>query len=643
MAQEQKLAERLVQARSPEDAVETVLRTSDRVLARITDGIYRQPGSALRELLANAYDADATQVTVSTDRPRFQTIRVEDDGIGMSPAIIEYVLENIGGSSKRVTAGANLGVTSDRDHNLSPGGRPLIGKIGIGLFSVSQLARSFHIVTKQADDEYYSIIQFLLKQYTDNGDEDETGDYEAGLALLWQEEAEETSAHGTTVVLNPIRPEARHRLRSADEWNLVDAQEEGPKRQPPTYHIGRHRSSSDEHLEPFESETYTALPWTEDDVPSDAFINLIGAIESTAGSSQNNTKLEGICDRYLRMIWDLAVALPLPYVGIDPIYDPVDPSIHAYVVDAGRVRALHQSGSTDTSLAAILNLRDPRPPFQTFRVVIDDLELARPLTFSSFPLTQRARQDPLLLCQHVFETFDDFPPQLSGGPLEFHAYLLWAPKLVPRDRAGALVRIHGASGTAFDESFFHYQTREKIRISQTSCEIFVTQGLEGALNIDRESFNYAHPHVIYLSKWLHGALTSLFTEEKRLSSEVRKQTRSTANIERNEALFQVVKDTWQQEVGPDEEVPIIEFIDDHAQLQTREAEDTERSDRYTLQRPRIRHSETDDSTKHPSNTVELEAILQVLASFGLLDSLDEDAQERLASALAEVLEVIRRG
>ena len=33
---------------------EAVLDTDERVLARITDGIYRQPASALRELLANA-------------------------------------------------------------------------------------------------------------------------------------------------------------------------------------------------------------------------------------------------------------------------------------------------------------------------------------------------------------------------------------------------------------------------------------------------------------------------------------------------------------------------------------------------------------------------------------------------------------
>lgn len=646
MAEEENLAARLVQARSPETAVETVLRTSDRVLARITDGIYRQPGSALRELLANAYDADATRVTVTTDRPRFRTIRVEDNGIGMSPDMIEYVLENIGGSSKRVTAGTKLGITDKANPNLSPGGRRLIGKIGIGLFSVSQLARSFHIVTKQADDDYYSIIRFLLKHYADDSEEDETGQYEAGLALLWQERAEEPSAHGTTVVLNPVRPEATSRLQSADEWDLLDAQEENQRRQPPTFHIGRLRPGSEDQLASLETEAdrYTSLPWKEDDDESTAFKKFIEAIERVAGESQNNTKLEGICDRYLRMVWDLALALPLPYVDIDPIYHTLDESIHAYELRDGRAIALPTGETTRLPLARSIDVAETRRRGQDeFRVVLDDLELARPLTFADFPLTQRARQDPLLLCQRVSEVFENSPSQLSGGPLEFHAYLLWAPKLIPRDRAGALVRIHGSSGTGFDDSFLRYQTREKIRIGQTSCEIFVTKGLEGALNIDRESFNYAHPHVIYLSKWLHNALTQLFSEEKRLSASVRKETRSTARVQQNQALHKVAQDTWKQEVGIDEAPPRIEFTDGERADTSNKEVIHHTSDHYELHRPTVHRPLESKSPELTANTAELEAILQVLASFGLLDSLDEDSRQRLATALAELLEVIKSG
>jgi hypothetical protein len=45
-------------ASSADNAIATTLRTDKRVLARVTDGIYRQPGSAIRELISNAYEAD---------------------------------------------------------------------------------------------------------------------------------------------------------------------------------------------------------------------------------------------------------------------------------------------------------------------------------------------------------------------------------------------------------------------------------------------------------------------------------------------------------------------------------------------------------------------------------------------------------
>jgi HSP90 family molecular chaperone len=133
---------------------EAELDTDERVLARITDGIYRQPASALRELIANAYDADAENVYIQTDAPRFSKITVRDDGNGLSIEALANLIHHIGGSPKRTKAGVGLGVVNKKDSSLSPGGRRLIGKIGIGLFSVAQLTRHFQIITKTKGTDY---------------------------------------------------------------------------------------------------------------------------------------------------------------------------------------------------------------------------------------------------------------------------------------------------------------------------------------------------------------------------------------------------------------------------------------------------------------------------------------------------------
>src|SRR6516162_6699526 len=112
--------------------VSVPLHTDERVLARVTDGIYRQPGSAIRELIANSYDADATIVSVSTDAPRFDTIRVSDDGSGMSADVLANLIRHIGGSPKRTTRAQELEMSDPNNPLLSRyKQRRMIGKIGI--------------------------------------------------------------------------------------------------------------------------------------------------------------------------------------------------------------------------------------------------------------------------------------------------------------------------------------------------------------------------------------------------------------------------------------------------------------------------------------------------------------------------------
>lgn len=121
--EELKFTEDMKSSRVTGQPAEAVLRTDDRVLARITDGIYRQPSSALRELISNAYDADATEVYVDTDAPRFSRIVIRDNGRGMDEEALSRLIHHIGGSSKRTNRGKEIGTTSGTDPSRSPSGR----------------------------------------------------------------------------------------------------------------------------------------------------------------------------------------------------------------------------------------------------------------------------------------------------------------------------------------------------------------------------------------------------------------------------------------------------------------------------------------------------------------------------------------
>jgi hypothetical protein len=516
------LADQIVETRASGNAVETILKTDAKVIARVTDGIYSQPASAFRELISNAYDADATRVVIQTDRPRFRRIVVSDDGHGMDAAAVAHLVEHIGGSAKRSSIGAELGVTG-ANPNYSPGGRRLIGKIGIGLFSVSQLTQSFQLITKVAGQSWRTVAAVTLKQYADDAEGvDEIGDdgYEAGLVSIWEEHAPDVDAHGTTIVLDGLKSAAREVMRSTATWQRVrrDIQDA------PDFHIGVVRQDA-EHEFDADNGGGENLPWENADDPLSAFSKLVDAV-TTPGGTRRNPKLDDLLDYYLQMVLQLSLASPLKYVGSHPFDDELEAvDLHEL---AGSAPGPASAVSIDGSLA---ESRDWPPHIgvpDDFTVIMDDLELRRPIKFTDLPVTSNAVKTPMLFFGHLSEEFPGVDRARSGGPLEFYAYLMWTPKVLPVDHIGSMVRIHGASGTGFDESFFRYQVAETTRLRQISCEIFVVRGLEGALNIDRETYNFAHPHVVRLTNWLHVALSRAIQAQKSYGNALRRLERAGA-------------------------------------------------------------------------------------------------------------------
>ena len=630
-----------IEGSSSESPVNTVLRTDERVLARVTDGIYRQPGSAIRELVSNAYDADAKQVVIKTDRPRFRTLSVEDDGMGMRPAALAHLLHHIGGSAKRSGEGAKLGIASTEDPMRSPLGRRLIGKIGIGLFSVSQLTHRFQIITKTARDPFRTIALVVLRQYSDESapTPDEQGEYEAGLVTIWREPAADTDSHGTTIILTDIRPQARDTLQSRDLWVAIDADRElvlteAKDLRPPEFHIGRVRADDADVLQG-DGGDHNSVPWSRDDRPGDAFEKLVKAVWQHVDRGTPNPQLERIFDYYLRMVWNLSLAIPAPYVSGNPFDLPLQDKLSLFELPQSRSATPAKFELTNDETIRERTSNGSAADFGSdFTVLVDDLRLARPLVFTDLPETSHAVKKPILFVGRCREEFDGVPPELTGGPLEFDAYLMWAPKIAPTEHQGVLVRVHGSSGTLFDPTFLRYQVSEQTRLRQISCEIFVSEGLEAALNIDRESFNYAHPHVVYITRWLHAALRRVATIQKRIAADFREANREAAAAEEEQALSGVAARAWRDESDdPGAEPPPVEFAD------ASEEPTSAKPGAYRFRRELVfGESEGQRTRSVDSAERKLRAIVQVLAAYGILESLTDQQQERLLTGMRQILE-----
>jgi hypothetical protein len=628
------------------DVVSTTLKTDERVIARITDGIYRQPGSAFRELISNAYDADATRVVIKTDAPRFERISIEDNGLGMTPETLAHLLFHIGGSPKRTDSGKELGITAPNDPLRSPGGRRLIGKIGIGLFSVSQLTHSFQIITKVKGDAYRTVATVVLKQYDDEdvaSSPEHKEEFESGKVNIWREKASDSGSQGTTIVLTSIRPQARDTLRSREIWSAIEQaestaqSEEHQPIEPPPFHIGRVDPRSGELLKKTSGQ-YDSLPWDRKDAPDKAFRKLVQAVWNEVEGSNPNPQLDRIFDYYLRMIWQLSLAIPVPYVeghlfdlqlrkNADVFKLSNEPKGSATSIDTKEACPLRD----------YLNLVDPVDSVGQFEVLFDSVNLLRPIKFTGLPTTDHALKRPLIFLGKCREEFSNVPRELSGGPLDFEAYLFWAPKIAPTEHQGSLIRIHGSSGTLFDSTFMRYQVSEQTRLRQITCEIFVHQGLDSALNIDRESFNTAHPHSVFITKWLHSALRQLATAQKRLANEAREQTRGEARETVLTRIQKLAVNVWKQETDdPASKPPAIDFSEPGAKSK-RAVSGSYVFSRGVITQDRNKPQTSKGKVRAAVLEEKLKAIIQVLASFGILDVLSKAKQEKLVKTLYKIL------
>lgn len=618
---------------------EADLTTDEKVLARVTDGIYRQPASALRELISNAYDADAENVWINTDMPRFKNITIRDDGNGMSSAELTNLIHHIGGSAKRDESKRHLNISDESDPSRSPSKkRKLIGKIGIGLFSVAQLTREFYITTKKNGDTHYLEAHVILHNYTEKP---ESQDYEsrgqsfsAGKVKIRAIPTKNINDHGTSIFLKNIKENARNQLRSSEIWNLdADEQnfsltsqddEKNKKVKTPNFNIGRTGISDPDLIEHPES-----LPWSEGDLPEDRFGKLYEAMIGLAGKTVS-PKLHEVFDNYLWMLWNIGLSIPVDYIDKHPSEINSNEFSRAYkIVNSMEGQASLVDLSHYENLGEIADF-DQESKATDFNVEIDKVKIFRPIKFHGLPSTQAAVKSPLLFFGSYENRFEHFKNTQTGGPLSFDAYIMWCPKIVPKDHNGVVLRVHNATGTLFDETFMKYQVAEHTIKSQLVAEIFIKEGLESALNIDRESFNTSHPHYQIVKNWLHSALRQVIHQYKQVKKEtVRDNRHLRANLVKSELEDVISSIANEKNLEPDEIRPV--YFD-------QPEENSWDSYKFEMSEVARKIPSKYKGDSHEGVVQEkMKAIASVLDMYGLLEDMSYSDQQALMSDLAQVI------
>ncbi|HBZ3610503.1 TPA: hypothetical protein MHL25_23970 [Klebsiella pneumoniae] len=183
-----------------------------------------------------------------------------------------------------------------------------------------------------------------------------------------------------------------------------------------------------------------------------------------------------------------------------------------------------------------------------------------------------------------------------------------------------------------------YQVQENTRKRQVTIEIFVEQGLDSALNIDRESYNYSHPHVVILTRWVHSAFRQLSNANKQLAKKLRDNNRGLKQDKLLSKIDSIVEKAWNN-AGNDlyQTPPKVAIIASRKQDPT----STNEID-YVVDFNNITDSSSEkeiEKIQHlsPLSEEKIKAITAILASYGLLESLSFSQRNSMIKAIYEVI------
>ena len=406
------------------------IRVSSKILGHVSAGIYRSPAGAIKELVSNAFDADATRVAITTNWPSFDIITCRDNGSGMSQKKFELIMnQEIGDSDKRSTIDGSAGDFTDQ-------GRPIIGWLGIGMLGVAQICHEFKLISHCKQDQ---------------------------------------TAFKASIRLGDFRGEEKH----------YTSQEQAPK-QP--IDVGKFKVDPIDY-DPDKVGTYI--------IASDMRSAFVVKFRESLGDNPlplpskfseflkviHRARSVKSLSNYWQMVWELSVVCPLPYKD-DGAFDwskiEVEPKLKRQLVEQQETLSTYK-----------------------FEVVVDGLSLRKPNQYPLFDprLPKKKQTKGKLFSLNKSVKVRGKTLKLSG-----YIYLQYSRAVEPMELRGLLIRIRNIAIGTYDPNLFEFPQVPSPRFNWISGEIYVEEGLEFALNIDRDSFNEMNPHFVKLREVIHSLL-----------------------------------------------------------------------------------------------------------------------------------------
>ncbi|WP_346316532.1 ATP-binding protein [Chitinophaga sp. YIM B06452] len=174
------------------------IKVHSQIINDLSSGIYSSPSSCVKELINNAYDADAQSVVIRV-KPIEDSISIIDDGSGMNAVDFDNNFAWISKSNKR-----NNGELSPKLK------RPLIGKIGIGFIAVNEICEELEITSTKEGEPIKFRVNINFKNYYQEETVAEDGIIKGAYSLINEEE--DSKEHYTIIRLLKLKESVKNVL-----------------------------------------------------------------------------------------------------------------------------------------------------------------------------------------------------------------------------------------------------------------------------------------------------------------------------------------------------------------------------------------------------------------------------------------------
>lgn len=179
------------------------IRVASRIVDYLSSGLYKDPAACLKELVNNAFDADAARVAIFV-KPDADRIIIEDDGMGMTRKEFQAHFDHVSESRKRDQS------------DLTPTGRPKIGLIGIGFIAANEICDVMEVFsTTEGSTELLHVTIDFAEMRKPAGERRRTDSEIAKADYRGEVLKAAKSDHYTQLFLKQVRGDARRILAGA--------------------------------------------------------------------------------------------------------------------------------------------------------------------------------------------------------------------------------------------------------------------------------------------------------------------------------------------------------------------------------------------------------------------------------------------